>query len=105
MCKHYGVDQSTTTPYNPQGNAQTERFNQTLIQMLKSLEPESKLDWPRFLASVVFAYNCTPHSVTGLQPYELMFGRSVPTLCDRWLGLGDFASDKDPDQLPNLWFQ
>ena len=31
----YGVEQSTTTPYNPHGNAPTERMNCTLINLLK----------------------------------------------------------------------
>ena len=28
-----------------------------------------------------------PHSVTGYQPYELMFGQKAPAVCDAWLGL------------------
>ena len=30
--------------------------------------------------------NALPHSVTGHQPYELMFGCKAPTVCDAWLG-------------------
>ena len=33
----------------------------------------------------MFAYNAMPHSVTGYQPYELMFGHKAPTVCDTWL--------------------
>ena len=36
----YGVEQSTTMPYNPRGNAPTERLNHTLIGLLKSLPKE-----------------------------------------------------------------
>ena len=28
-----------------------------------------------------------PHSITGYQPYELMFGSKAPAICDAWLGL------------------
>ena len=31
-----------------------------------------------------------PHSVTGYQPYELMFGQEAPTICDAWLGLAQY---------------
>ena len=36
----YRVEQSTTMPYNPCGNAPTERLNCTLIGLLKSLPKE-----------------------------------------------------------------
>ena len=31
-----------------------------------------------------------PHGTTGYQPYELMFGCKAPTMCDSWLGLGNY---------------
>ena len=48
---------------------------------------EQKPNWPVYLPSLVFAYNATPHSTTGLQPYKLMFGHKAPMPCDSWLGL------------------
>ena len=86
----YGVEQSTTMPYNPCGNAPMERMNCTLINLLKSLPKEQKSNWPLHLPSLVFAYNAMPHDTTGYQPYELMFGRKAPTMCDSWLGLANY---------------
>ena len=90
LCHMYGVRQSTTTLYNPHGNSQCERFNRTLFGLMWSLDQEQKSNWPIYLPSLVDAYNTTPHSTTGLQPYELMFGHRAPMLCDNWLGLGHY---------------
>ena len=72
------------------GNAFCERFNRTLFGLLKTLTKEEKEKWPAHLPALCFAYNATPHSVTGLQPYQLMFGRRAPAPCDHWLGLGSY---------------
>ena len=86
----YGVEQSTTMPYNLCGNAPIERMNRTLINLLKSLPKEEKSNWPLHLPSLVFAYNAMPHDTTGYQPYELMFGRKASTMCNSWLGLANY---------------
>ena len=86
----YGVKQSTTMPYNPCGNSNCERFSNMLHDLLKTLDKEQKPNWPLHLSSLVFPYNATPHSVTGYQPYELMFSCEVPTVCDAWLGLAKY---------------
>ena len=87
LCKMYGIRQSTTMPYNLHGNSQCKHFNRTLFRLMQSLDWEQKPNWPVYLPLLVFAYNATPHSTTGLQPYELMFGCKAPMPCDNWLGL------------------
>ena len=86
----YRVKQSTTTPYNPCSNSTCKRFNHMLHDLLKTLDKEQKANWPLHLSSLVFAYNAMPHSVTGYQPYELMFVCKAPTVCDAWLGLARY---------------
>ena len=86
----YGVRQSTTTPYNPHGNSTCERSNHTLYDLLKTLDKEQKANWPLHLSSFVFAYNATPHRVTGYQTYELMFGCKAPSICNAWLRLAQY---------------
>lgn len=79
LCALMGIAKSHTTPYHPMGNGACERFNQTLLRMLGTLAADKKIKWKKYLASLVHAYNCTPHDTTGFSPYELMFGRQ-PTL-------------------------
>ena len=86
----YGIEQSTTMPYNPHGNAQCEWFNHTMMGLLTSLSKEQNDNWPLHLPSLVFMYNAMPHSTTGYKPYELMFGCKAPIICDAWLRLADY---------------
>ena len=86
----YNIKQSMTTPYNPHGNSICERFKRTLLGLLQSLTKDQKSHWPLHVPSLVFAYNAMPYSVTGYQPYELMFGQKAPAVCDTWLGLAQY---------------
>ena len=92
LCKMYGIRHSTTTPYNPRSNSQCEWFNRTLFGLMRSLDKVQKPNWPNYLSALVFSYNATPHSTTGYQPYDLMFGCKAPTPCDNWLGLGNYKT-------------
>jgi transposase InsO family protein len=87
LCNLAGIEKSRTTPYHPMGNGMTERFNQSLLNMLGTLEEEQKIDWKAYVAPLVHAYNCTRHESTGYAPYELMFGRLPKLSIDVYLGI------------------
>ncbi|PIK62210.1 putative transposon Ty3-I Gag-Pol polyprotein [Apostichopus japonicus] len=95
LCKLYGISKSRTTPYHPEGNGQTERFNRTLCGMIRSLDPARRRNWPDLLSNLVFLYNSTPHRVTGMSPYRMMFGREPYTPLDQLLSNARKTWDED----------
>ena len=79
LCKIAQVRKIRTMPYHPEGNAQCERFNQTLLGRIGSLNLNEKCHWEDWVSTLTHAYNCTRCYSTGFSPYYLMFGR-VPCL-------------------------
>jgi len=69
------------------GNGMTERFNQTLLQMLGTLDDDQKSDWKLYVAPICHAYNVTIHSSTGFSTYYIMFGRHPRLAIDSLLGV------------------
>ena len=63
-----GIQNLRTTPYHPQTNGLTERMNQTVLSMLRTLPEKYKSSWKNYLSKVIYAYNCTRHSNTGCSP-------------------------------------
>ena len=82
MCKVLNIKKTRTSPYHPQCDGLVERFNKTLITMLRSLVDEHQSDWDELLPYVLMAYRSVEQESTGFSPNYLMFGREVRTPLD-----------------------
>jgi hypothetical protein len=71
----FDIDKRNTTPYHPECDGQTERFNRTLGAMLRAVTSEFPTKWGEYLAPLTFAYNTATHATTGVQPFVMLYGR------------------------------
>ena len=69
------IDKAHTTPYRPQCDGLSERFNRTLGAMLRTVTHEFPNEWDNYLKPLCFAYNTAVHKTTGVQPFVMLYGR------------------------------
>lgn len=55
--------------------------------LLRTLPPEKKRQWPQDVPQVTYAYNTRAHHTTGLSPYYVMFGCEPKLPVDFLLGV------------------
>ena len=87
MCHELAICKTRTNPYRPQSDGQVERFNRTLIQVLKPLVNSHMDDWDEQCEFVVHAYNNTVHSSTNCTPNLLVFGEDMIMPADLVFGV------------------
>ena len=86
------TDIRLTWSYHPQSNGQTERFNRTLIEALRSFVNACHDNWDQFLV-LEFAYNSTVNVSTGFSPFILQFAQAPRAPWDSVLEGGENNSN------------
>lgn len=98
-----GVQRLRTTPYHPQTNGKAERFNRTLLSMLRTLPEDRKSKWKDSINKVIHAYNCTVNEATGFSPFFLLFGRSPRLPVDILFGTSPSTTKGSHTEYVKRW--
>ena len=78
VCRHLGIENRFVTTYHPQANGQVERYNRTLVAMLRNYVNDHQNDWDQYAEALTYAYNNHVHRSTGTTPFELVLSRPPP---------------------------
>ena len=63
-----------TPPYHPQSNP-VERAHADIVKALDALSGDKPGTWPHYLPLVLYAMRCAPCRVTGVSPFQAVYGR------------------------------
>ena len=77
LCRLMGVHKTRTTPYHPASNGQVERYNRTLLPLMRCHVEEVGNNWDTILPFLTSAIRSTIHRGTGYTANMLMLGREV----------------------------
>ena len=103
LCHKFNIKHRMTTAYHPESNGETERFNRTLISMLRKVLQDGKhADWDKMLGDVMFAYRSSVHSSTLETPYYIIHGRDPNFAINNLLLNNETHNVTQSDYIGNL---
>jgi len=70
-----GVIHNTTAPYTPEQNGVAERFNRTLMEMVRAMLLDAKFGSEHWADAATYVKNRSPSGHSSQTPWELFFGR------------------------------
>jgi hypothetical protein len=74
LCKAVGVEQLLSTAHHPQTDGGTERMNQEVQAVLRTVVSFSQYDWPEHLPACQLALNNRDSTITGVSANYLLHG-------------------------------
>ena len=78
VCSLLGLSNIFTSTYHPQTNGQVERYNRTILAMLRNYVNEHQDDWDRYATALTYAYKNQVHRSTVTTPFYLVLSRPLP---------------------------
>lgn len=97
MLRNWGIQRLRTSPYHPQTNGLTERFNHTMKEWLNSAGGK----WEDGLAEVLLGYRTTAQSTTQISSFELTYVRKPRVPLDVFVSR-DCESHSSPEERQEL---
>ena len=88
LCRLLEIRKTRTSPGNPKCNGLTERFNKTLLRMIKAYLKGEDCNWDKNLGCLAAAYRASRHESTNMTPNMLMLGRQVRLPSELLFGSG-----------------
>lgn len=96
ICKLLQITKTRTTSYRPSSNGQVERYNRTLLQMIRCHLGKLQSRWDEFLPQLTGAIRSSVNRQTGYTANKLMLGREVNMPADLVFGgLGPVSDEVD----------
>ena len=78
VCSILAISNIFTSTYRPETNSQVERYNRTILAMLRNFVNEHQDDWDKYATVLTYAYNSHVHRTTGTTPFNLVLSRPPP---------------------------
>ena len=104
LCKIFGIERSTSTPYHSQGNSVCEWANSVVLNLFGVLPANKKKSRQTYYEITAYCYNTSIHSTTGFSRFFLLFGRKPRLIGNALLNIS-FSVPKtatSKDYLNNL---
>ena len=79
VCELLEIRKTRTTPVHPSCNGQVEKFNSTLLKIIKVYLKGEETNWDKHLGCLAGAYHAGIHDSTELTPNLMMLGREIDT--------------------------
>lgn len=71
-----------SSSYHPQIDGQTEVTKRTIEQYIRGFVHHKPSLWYKYLSWGEYHYNTSYHTIAGLTPYQIVYGKPPPTILD-----------------------
>ena len=100
FCDLLQITKTRTTAYRPSSNGQVERYNRTLLQIIRCYLKKGQDHWDEFVQLAAAAIRSTVNRMTRYTPNRLMLGREVNVPLSLMLGCeSPIGGDSYPKNL------
>jgi hypothetical protein len=102
LCEHLEIKHKLSLAYHPQTNGAVENMNKEILKMLKAFALKKPNSWDKNLELLLFSHRTTPHSSTGISPFEMNRGKLARIPATSWfVNPPDLFLESDPSTYLN----